>query len=139
MKYLRRINESLLEDVEDILIELSDDGNKVSVNDEKLTLSNTHIMIIRIIFKKPTFINDNLVQDLIRLKLYLNENGYKDHLFQYFSSRSSHSKKFYIYNDSRTLRNQDIHGWESWRMITDMKLVFICGEEYFHINYKPAL
>ena len=35
MKYLRRINESLLEDVEDILIELSDDGNKISVDDER--------------------------------------------------------------------------------------------------------
>lgn len=119
----------IISDIKDILIELSDLGNKVNVesysgvNFTKGWSSNNQIKI-NIIFKKIIKVNDELYNDLLSLKLYLNRKGYEDLLFKYADSSYTYHK-FYIYDDSRMLRNDDIHKMERWLPVSRMELIFL--------------
>ena len=137
-------------DVEEILLELSDMGNTVNIKEEKLialTSSKRYFNKISIMirFKNPFKMSEDIVNDLIRLKSYLNDNGYKDLSFDYFDTSV---KKFYIYNNSRysrysyshlhigyvplegTTQKSHIisshgHIWQIWNPINSIKLIFL--------------
>lgn len=115
----------IIADVKDILIELSDIGHSVDVELEE---PESHItkylkLKVNIKFKKQIKADDALYNDLISLKLYVNSNGYKDFIFQYRDAQQVH--KFYLHDDSRKMRNDDIHKSERWLHITSMNLVFL--------------
>jgi len=115
----------IIADVKDILIELSDMGHSVNIELEESKSHITEYLILKvnIKFKKPIEANDELYNDLISLKLYLNNNGYEDFVFNYRDTQQVH--KFYLHDDSRKMRNDDIHKYERWLRISSMNLVFM--------------
>ena len=90
MKYLKRFNEShtddIIENVKDILLPINDMGYNVSVN-HYIINGDTNQLIIRVVtyVDKPLLITDEVKEEFIRMKDYLNSEGYNSIEANYYT------------------------------------------------------
>lgn len=90
MKYLKRFNESNTDDiignVKDILLPINDMGYDISVNHYILN-GDTNQLIIRVVtyVDKPLLITDEVKEEFIRMKDYLESEGYNSIEAQYYT------------------------------------------------------
>jgi hypothetical protein len=97
MKYLKRFNEShtddVIENVKDILLPINDMGYDISVN-HYIINGDTNQLIIRVVtyVDKPLLITDEVKEEFIRMKDYLNSEGYDSIEAQYYTVSKSGGK-----------------------------------------------
>jgi hypothetical protein len=97
MKYLKRFNEShtddVIENVKDILLPISDMGYDISVN-HYIINGDTNQLIIRVVtyVDKPLLITDEVKDEFIRMKDYLQSEGYNSIEAQYYTVSKSGGK-----------------------------------------------
>ena len=90
MKYLKRFNEShtddIIENVKDILLPINDMGYDISVN-HYIINGDTNQLIIRVVtyVDKPLLITDEVKEEFIRMKDYLESEGYNSIEAQYYT------------------------------------------------------
>ena len=90
MKYLKRFNESNTDDVilnvKDILLPISDMGYEISVTDDVDFNGKLTGIIIRVVtyVDKPLLITDEVKDEFIRMKDYLQSEGYNSIEAQYY-------------------------------------------------------
>ena len=141
--YLDKELNNIINDTNDILLELDDRGYHTHVTTEEYTASpskmihnnnnNTYcygriwqdssiIIKIYINFKKFIHLDNNLTEDITRLKTYLNSKNYKDLDMKYAGVDRGH--RFYIHDDSRGWRNDNIHRIERWGEVGSVYLSF---------------
>ena len=90
MKYLKRFNESntddVIENVKDILLPINDMGYDISVN-HYIINGDTNQLIIRVVtyVDKPLLITDEVKEEFIRMKDYLESEGYNSIEAQYYT------------------------------------------------------
>ena len=90
MKYLKRFNEShtddIIENVKDILLPINDMGYNVSVN-HYIINGDTNQLIIRVVtyVDKPLLITDEVKEEFIRMKDYLESEGYNSIEANYYT------------------------------------------------------
>ena len=90
MKYLKRFNEShtddIIENVKDILLPINDMGYNVSVN-HYIINGDTNQLIIRVVtyVDKPLLITDEVKEEFIRMKDYLQSEGYNSIEAHYYT------------------------------------------------------
>ena len=90
MKYLKRFNEShtddIIENVKDILLPINDMGYDISVN-HYIINGDTNQLIIRVVtyVDKPLLITDEVKEEFIRMKDYLNSEGYNSIEANYYT------------------------------------------------------
>ena len=110
MKYLRRFNESnldeVIETIKDILLPINDLGYDISV----VEYAATPQLVIRIVewTDEPLLITDEISEEFTRMKDYLESEGYNSILAKYWYSNSiSHSRPFdyFINNVEGSLSN----------------------------------
>ena len=81
MKYLKRFNEShtddIIENLKDILLPINDMGYDISVNNYIIN-GDTNQLIIRVVtyVDKPLLITDDVKEEFIRMRDYLQSEGY---------------------------------------------------------------
>jgi len=123
MKYLKRFNESVDESnieeikqtIKDILLPISDMGYDISVTKDESQL------IIRVVscVDQSLWINDEVKEEFIRMKDYLQSEGYNsiDVLYELSGGGSitiKHMKKF-----------DDFMKFESWQKVKTYNLIFV--------------
>ena len=105
MKYLKRFSETLdesssneshtdiIQNVKDILLPISDMGYEISVN--HYINVDTNQLIIRVVTyaDKPLSITDEVKEEFIRMKDYLNSEGYDSIEAQYYT-RDEYNNSF---------------------------------------------
>ena len=90
MKYLKRFNESntdvVILNVKDILLPISDMGYEISVTDDVDFNGKLTGIIIRVVtyVDKPLLITDEVKDEFIRMKDYLQSEGYNSIEAQYY-------------------------------------------------------
>ena len=90
MKYLKRFNEShtddIIENVKDILLPINDMGYDISVN-HYIINGDTNQLIIRVVtyVDKPLLITDEVKEEFIRMKDYLQSEGYNSIEVNYYT------------------------------------------------------
>ena len=90
MKYLKRFNESNTDDiignVKDILLPINDMGYDISVSHYILN-GDTNQLIIRVVtyVDKPLLITDEVKEEFIRMKDYLQSEGYNSIEVNYYT------------------------------------------------------
>ena len=90
MRYLKRFNEShtddIIENVKDILLPINDMGYDISVK-HYIINGDTNQLIIRVVtyVDKPLSITDEVKEEFIRMKDYLNSEGYNSIEAQYYT------------------------------------------------------
>ena len=90
MKYLKRFNESNTDDiignVKDILLPINDMGYDISVN-HYIINGDTNQLIIRVVtyVDKPLLITDEVKEEFIRMKDYLQSEGYNSIEVNYYT------------------------------------------------------
>jgi hypothetical protein len=95
MKYLRRFNESvdhkiddnLKQTIRDILLPISDMGNKIGISEDIDLFSRSPQLIIRVVSwtDEPLFLTDEIKDDFIRMKDYLELQGYNSVIALWFN------------------------------------------------------
>jgi hypothetical protein len=97
MKYLKRFNESntddVIENVKDILLPISDMGYDISVNHYVIN-GDTNQLIIRVVtyVDKSLVITDEVKDEFIRMRDYLQSEGYNSIEAQYYTVSKSGGK-----------------------------------------------
>ena len=99
MKYLKRFNESNTDDVtqtvKDILLPISDMGYEISVDEgiyyKQFSDSELVIRVVTYV-DKPLLITDEVKDEFIRMKDYLNSEGYNSIEAQYYTVSKSGGK-----------------------------------------------
>ena len=97
MKYLKRFNEShtddIIENVKDILLPINDMGYDISVN-HYIINGDTNQLIIRVVtyVDKPLLITDEVKEEFIRMKDYLQSEGYDSIEAQYYTGYTNSCK-----------------------------------------------
>ena len=92
MRYLKRFNESnnddVIQTVKDILLPISDMGYEISVVSEVVFAKfRTNQLIIRVVtyVDKPLLITDEVKDEFLRMKDYLQSEGYNSILAHYYT------------------------------------------------------
>ena len=99
MKYLKRFNESntddVIENVKDILLPISDMGYEISVDEgiyyKQFSDSELVIRVVTYV-DKPLSITDEVKEEFIRMKDYLQSEGYNSIEAQYYTVSKSGGK-----------------------------------------------
>ena len=98
MKYLKRFNESNTDDiignVKDILLPINDMGYDISVSHYILN-GDTNQLIIRVVtyVDKPLLITDEVKEEFMRMKDYLQSEGYNSIEARYYYIKSGQNAK----------------------------------------------
>ena len=92
MRYLKRFNESnnddVIQTVKDILLPISDMGYEISVVSEVVFAKfRTNQLIIRVVtyVDKPLLITDEVKDEFLRMKDYLQSEGYNSIVAHYYT------------------------------------------------------
>ena len=121
MRYLKRFNESntddIIENVKDILLPINDMGYNVSVTEENYLFQ----LIIRVVSwtDKPLCIKDEVKEEFIRMKDYLQSEGYDsiDVLYHLAGGGALSSRE--IEEFDRFMK------YESWQKVKIGNLIFV--------------
>ena len=98
MRHLKRFNESytddIIENLKDILLPINDMGYDISVK-HYIINGDTNQLIIRVVTyaDKPLSITDEVKEEFIRMKDYLNSEGYDSIEAQYYT-RDEYNNSF---------------------------------------------
>jgi hypothetical protein len=90
MRYLKRFNESnnddVIQTIKDILLPINDMGYNISV-DHYILNGDTNQLIIRVVtyVDKPLLITDEVKEEFIRMKDYLQSEGYNSIEAHYYT------------------------------------------------------
>ena len=126
MRYLKRFNESntddIIENVKDILLPINDMGYEISVIEGPLsTKDDESQLIIRVVSwtDKPLWITDEVKDELMRMKDYLQSEGYNSievyyHIATPGTQSSRDIKKF-----------DDFMKFEEWQNVKIQNLLFV--------------
>jgi hypothetical protein len=123
MKYLKRFNESntddVIENVKDILLPISDMGYEISVTEYRSELA------IRVVTwtDKPLWITDEVKEEFIRMKDYLQSEGYDsiEALYHLATPGDISSRK--IEEFDRFMR------YEQWQKVKIGNLIFVAKRD----------
>ena len=124
MKYLKRFNESntddIIENVKDILLPINDMGYDISVN-HYIINGDTNQLIIRVVtyVDKPLLITDEVKEEFIRMKDYLQSEGYNSiEVLYHIATPGTQS--------SRDIKKFDsFMKYESWQKVKIQNLLFV--------------
>ena len=123
MKYLKRFNEShtddIIENLKDILLPINDIGYDVSVN-HYIINGDTNQLIIRVVtyLDKPLLITDEVKEEFIRMKDYLQSEGYNSIEALYYIATPGAISSREIKEFDRFMK------YESWQKVKIQNLIF---------------
>ena len=116
MKYLKRFNESNTDDViqtvKDILLPISDMGYEISVDEgiyyKQFSDSELVIRVVTYV-DKPLSITDEVKEEFIRMKDYLQSEGYNSIEAQYYTVSKSGGKSVEELDKFITVKEPIVH------------------------------
>jgi len=114
IKTYESFNESDLQIIKDILLEIEDEGFKIEYHYDS-NFKITHIMINPRREDNKLFkftLSDNMIDTLIRISHFLNKTiqGF----WRYGKMEQLHESKFYVYNDPRGIRTDGHQMDRNW-------------------------
>ena len=125
MRYLRKYNESNTDDViqtvKDILLPISDMGYEISVIEENYLFQ----LIIRVVSwtDKPLWITDEVKEEFIRMKDYLQSEGYNSIEVLYHLAGGGALSSREIEEFDRFMR------YEQWQKVKIGNLIFVAKKD----------
>lgn len=131
MRYLKRFNESntgdIILNVKDILLPISDMGYEISITEDE----DQFQLIIRVVswVDKPLLITDEVKEEFIRMKDYLESEGYNSIQALYHPSHHLILKTDGVGimgNSGREIKEFDsFMKYESWQKVKIQNLLFV--------------
>ena len=130
MRYLKKFNESngdVILNVKDILLPISDMGYEISVTSAKIGNEENYLfqLIIRVVSwtDKPLWITDEVKEEFIRMKDYLQSEGYDSIDVLYHLATPGDISSREIEEFDRFMR------YEQWQKVKIGNLIFVAKRD----------
>jgi len=118
IKTYESFNDTDLQIIKDILLEIEDDGFKIEYHYD----SNFKITHILIKYNEPFYINDNIRETFKRISTFLGKT-----IYGFWRGDMNGEQKFYVYSDERDIRTGGRTGGNkmkvNWPRIYSMRLL----------------